>query len=188
MTNEKETKNTPVNLENRDVILNGNVTEESVLKIVERIISINNYDASKDVENRKPIKLIINSYGGSLHDANFLIGVIETSLTPVHTYVYGKAMSAGLYIFASGHKRYTTKLATFMYHDATVGFVNSIEGLKVNIEQGIQLRDRYDNYIASKTKLPKHIMDEYKKLKENWYLTGEEAVGYGLADELIPFR
>ena len=187
MTNEKETKTT-TDFKNRDVILNGNVTEESVLKIVEKIIAINNHDDEVFATNPKPIKLIINSYGGSLHDANFLIGIIETSKTPVHTYVYGKAMSAGLYIFSSGHKRYTTKLATFMYHDVSAGVIGTVETMKYGVQNSVALRDRYDNYIASKTKLPKHVMDEKKKMKEDWYITGEEAVGYGLADELIPFR
>lgn len=43
-------------------------------------------------------------------------------------------------------------------------------------------------YVMQIQKHTKNGMDEYKKLKENWYLTGEDAVGYGLADELIPFR
>ena len=187
MTNEKETKTT-TDFKNRDVILNGNVTEESVLKVVEKIIEINNHDDEVFATNPKPIKLIINSFGGSLHDANFLIGVIETSKTPVHTYVYGKAMSAGLYIFASGHKRFTTELATFMFHDVSAGAIGTVESMKYSVGESIKLRDRYVDYIVSKTNLPKHTMEQKMKFKEDWFLTGEEAVGYGLADELIPFR
>ena len=175
---------------NRYIMLNENVSESSIGKVVEKIIQIINFDQENNIDynDAKPIKLIINSYGGTLHDANMLIGVIESSTTPIHTYCYGKAMSAGLYIFASGHKRFTSPLATFMYHDATVGFTDTVEGLKASIEQSTKLRDRYDNYIVSRTNLPKHIMDEKKKLKEDWYLSGEEAIGYGLADEIIEFR
>ena len=189
MSNENKNQKNEVN---RKIMLNGNVSESYIGSIVEKINEIINIDEQKMSEdsnyNPKPIKLMINSYGGTLHDANMLIGVIESSTTPIHTYCYGKAMSAGLYIFASGHKRFTSPLATFMYHDATVGFTDTVEGLKASIEQSTKLRDRYDNYIVSRTNLPKHIMDEKKKLKEDWYLSGEEAIGYGLADEIIEFR
>lgn len=176
---------------NRNIMLNENVTEVSIGKIVEKILEIITHDEEhkNDVGYKvEPIKLFINSYGGNLYDANLLIGIIETSPTPIYTYCYGKAMSAGLYIFASGHKRFASPLATFMYHDASVGIHDSISGLKYTLESYTKLRDRYDEYIASKTNLPKHIMDEKKKVKEDWYLTGEEAVGYGLADELVSFR
>src|SRR5690606_12507165 len=122
----------------RDFILDGKVGEDTIRKISEAIIDINRYDEEQEVKNsdyvRKPIELIINTYGGSLYDANLMIGVIETSKTPVHTYCHGKAMSAGFYIFASGHKRFATPLATFMYHDGSVGMHDTIHGLKYNLE------------------------------------------------------
>lgn len=189
MSNENKNQKNELN---RRIMLNENVNETSIGKIVEKINEIINVDENRMLEDSsyepKPIRLMINSYGGTIHDANLLIGIIESSPTPIYTYCYGKAMSAGLYIFVAGHRRFTSPLATFMYHDASVGYVNTIEGLKSNIEQSIKLRDRYDDYIVSRTNLPKHIMDEKKKLKEDWYLSGEEALGYGLADEIIEFR
>src|SRR5690606_42039934 len=72
----------------RDFILDGKVGEDTIRKISEAIIDINRYDEEQEVKNsdyvRKPIELIINTYGGSLYDANLMIGVIETSKTPVH--------------------------------------------------------------------------------------------------------
>lgn len=184
--------NTKTSSKKRDFILDGKVSEETIRKITEQIIEINCFDEEQEEKDvnyvRKPINLIINTYGGSLYDANLMIGVIETSKTPVHTYCHGKAMSAGLYIFASGHKRFATILATFMYHDGAVGMHDTIHGLQYNLKHQTELRDRYDNYIVSMTNLPKHIMDEKKRIKEDWYMFAEEALGYGLVDEIIPFR
>jgi ATP-dependent Clp protease, protease subunit len=179
-----EQKNNQTN--KRNFILDGKVDEESIRNIVEKIIDIN----LEDEGNRepKPINIIINTYGGSLYEANLMIGVIETSRTPIHTYCYGKAMSAGFYIFSAGHKRFATPLATFMYHDASVGIHNSIEGLKKDIEWQERLRNQYDAYMLSVTNLPKHIMDYKKERQQDWYLTAEEAFGYGLVDEIISFR
>ena len=195
--NNNTTNNTAVNQnvtvsKKRDFILDGKVGEETIRKISEAIIDINRYDEEQEEKNaqyvRKPINLIINTYGGSLYDANLMIGVIETSVTPVHTYCHGKAMSAGFYIFASGHKRFATPLATFMYHDGSVGMHDTIHGLGYTLEHYTELRDRYDNYMVSVTRLPKHIMDDKKNRKEDWYMFAEEALGYGLVDEIIPFR
>jgi len=189
--NNNNQNNSNVNMK-RDFILDGKVGEETIRKISESIIAINRQDEEKLEKHFdyivKPINLIINTYGGSLYDANMLIGIIETSKTPVHTYCYGKAMSAGFYIFASGHKRFATPLATFMYHDGSVGMHNTIEGLKHDVKHMENLRDNYDNYILSRTMIPKQLMDESKRVKEDLYMFADEAYKYGLVDELIAFR
>lgn len=190
--NVSNTADNMVATKERDFILDGKVCEETIRKISEAIIDINRYDEEQEGKNanyvRKPINLIINTHGGSLYDANLMIGIIETSATPVHTYCHGKAMSAGFYIFSAGHKRFATALATFMYHDASVGMHSTIEGLKVDLEHYTNLRDRYDEYILSRTNIPRRLMDEKKKVKEDLYLFAEEAHDFGLVDEIIPFR
>lgn len=187
---EKDQKSTQNNNnKKRDFILGGTVNEESVHKLVEKIIEINRYDEEqleKDISYiPKPINIYINTYGGVLYDANMLIGVIESSKTPVHTYCSGKAMSAGLYIYVSGHRRFASQLATFMYHDASTGLRDTVEGLKHEVDHFEKLRNRYDEYIISRTKLPKELMDAKKRIKEDLYLFAEEALEYGIVDEII---
>jgi len=180
------------NNKKRDFILDGKVGEDTVRKIVENIIEINRHDEEHIEKDSayvvKPINIIINTYGGSLYDANMLIGVIETSKTPVHTYCFGKAMSAGFYIFSSGHKRFATRLATFMYHDASVGLHNTIEGLYHDLKHLENLRDMYDEYILSRTNIPKRVLDQSKMVKNDLYMFADEAHKYGLVDEILPFR
>ena len=186
--NKKEVKNT----KKRTFILDGEINESTARNILESIIEINDFDEEQKESNSdylpKPIKIIVNTYDGVLYDANLIVSVIESSVTPIYTYCYGKAMSAGFFIFSAGHKRFATPLVTFMYHDASCIFRNTLEGVKTNLESQLKLRDRCDDYILRNTKLPKHIMDETKKLKDDWYLTANEAFGYGLVDELIPLR
>lgn len=176
----------------RDFILDGKVEESTVKEIAQKIIEINRYDEQRKREDEdykvKPINIIVNTYGGSVHDANFLVGVIETSKTPIHTYCFGKAMSAGFLIFVSGHKRFAYPLATFMYHDASIITNGTLKEIKDVVEVNEELIDRCDEYILSVTNLPKHLMDKAKEYKKNWYLTAEEAFHYGVVDELLNFR
>jgi ATP-dependent Clp protease, protease subunit len=176
----------------RDFILDGTINESTSRTIAEKILDINNYDREKELKNdnyvAEPIKIYINSYGGVIYDANFIVGAIENSATPVHTYCHGKAMSAGFLIFISGHHRIASSFATFMYHDASVGMNDTIEALKISLEHYQDLRDLMDEYIIERTNLPRRLMDEHKRVKENLYLFAQEAKVYGIVDEIIPLR
>ena len=99
----------------RNLVLSGEISEESAKKIIQHISDINEDDFGKD--NRTPIQLKINSIGGSMYDGFAIIGAIDSSETPVYTYGYGAIMSMALPILISGHKRFAHPLTTFMYHE-----------------------------------------------------------------------
>jgi len=174
----------------RSIILSNDIDNESVEEIIQFILDVNEYDdeqdsVSKDFE-RKPIKLIINSFGGVIYDGFALIGVIKTSKTPIHTYCYGYAMSMGLPIFASGWKRIASKYATFMYHEALDSHpFEKISILKDNLDESNRLMKQYDTILLSKSTVPQKQLDEVKKSRRDWYFTANEALTYGITDEVI---
>lgn len=173
----------------REFILNEDVKQASVKDIIMGIIDINKHDERESKEDnayvREPITLIVNTYGGSVYDGFALMSVIDTSVTPVYTYLYGKAMSMGFSIFASGHKRFAHPLATLMYHEITTGVHDKIEGIKQSLEQSHVLQETYDNYILSVSNVPLHKMNDAKKFKRDWYLTAQEGFEYNLVDEIL---
>ena len=75
----------------RNLVLSGEISEESAEKIIQHINDINEDDFGKDT--RTPIQLKINSIGGSMYDGFAIIGAIDSSETPVYTYGYGAIMS-----------------------------------------------------------------------------------------------
>lgn len=178
--------------EKREFIINDTVNNASVKDILLGILEINRKDDEKLAENpsyiRKPINLIVNTYGGSVYDGFGLVAVIDASETPVHTYLYGKAMSMGLLIYASGHRRFAHPLGTLMYHQISTGAQGKIEDIKLTVTQSEKLGERYDHYLLSVTNLPKEKIDLAKDRKEELYLTALEAIEYGLVDEIIPSR
>ena len=132
------------------------------------------------------IKLIINSLGGSIYDGFGLIGVIENSKTPIHTYCYGSAMSMALLILVSGHKRFGHRLSTFMYHECLDNPpYDKLTTLKENLEETKRIMKVYDDQLLLKTKLKRKQLDDTKKIKLDWYMSPQEALQYKIIDQII---
>ena len=77
------------------------VSNDTVRPICEWIFG-NNFDTS-DVRPNE-LTLVINSPGGSLHDAFALIDIMKGSQIPIRTIGLGLVASAGLLIFMAGEK------------------------------------------------------------------------------------
>jgi len=145
----------------------------------------NRMDDKKNIpiEKREPIKLYIDSNGGCLTDTLTMIDAIEMSNTPVWTICTGCAYSGGFFTFIAGHKRFAYPHASFLYHEGSTG--NSADAGK--------FRNFADFYMKQLKQLEEITLkytkitpDEYKEhIKDDWWMTSEEAVKYGVADEII---
>ena len=142
----------------------------------------NRYDEDKNIpiEERKPIKVYIDSCGGSLTDAFTIINAIKMSKTPVYTIVVGAAYSAGFFISIAGHKRYAYPLASFLYHEgsATNGgtanqFQNFSEFYKKQLKQ-------LKNHTLECTGISEEFYEEIKR--DDYWMTAEEALELGCID------
>jgi ATP-dependent Clp protease protease subunit len=176
-------------LKDRNLILSAYVNRDTVGPIIKSITDINTEDderASKVVGyERKPIKLIINSFGGSAYDGWGLVGVIEQSKTPVHTICAGEAMSMGLWLVLSGHKRFATKYSTFLYHEVSDFVHDKLEGIKDEVREIERIQKICDDYIVDKTKILRSKLEEVRSKKQDWYISAQEALELGIVDEII---
>ena len=174
----------------RTIILSADVDQDSFYDIISRILYINDYDdeSEETVKDyvRRPIKMIINSYGGTIYDGFGIIGVMENSKTPIHTYCYGSAMSMALLIFVSGHYRYANRLFTFMYHECLdQPIYEKLTTLAENMEESKRIMEMYDKQLLTKSTLRRKQLDDSKKNKIDWYMTPETGQKYGFVDEII---
>lgn len=143
----------------------------------------NKIDENIPVEERQPIKLYIHSPGGYLTSAFAIIDTVKLSKTPVHTIAIGDVYSGGFFIFLAGHLKFTYPHASFLYHEgATTNggdankFRNFAKFYEVQLEQLRQIVLK--NSSITEEEYEKHI-------KDDWWLTAEEAVKYGIADEIL---
>lgn len=135
------------------------------------------------VEERKPIKIFIHSPGGLLTSTFTIIDAIKMSKTPVYTIAMGETYSGGFFTFLAGHKKFAYPHASFLYHEGATAnggdankFRNFAKFYEVQLEQLRQVV--LDNSSISEEEYEKHI-------KDDWWLTAEEAVNYGIADAII---
>lgn len=173
----------------REFFLNTNVKADTLKDIILGINEVNKYDDEQSINKikyvRKPIKLIIDSFGGECYSGMALVNIIDTSTTSVHTYCYGKAMSMGLILFVAGHKRFAHPLATFMQHQLWSGTEDKLTEMIESVEQFIRLQDMLDGFLISKTNIKKSKLLKFRDKKKDWYFSGTEAIEFGVADELI---
>lgn len=174
----------------RTFLLSDEIDNESIGKILWGIIDLIREDDEKDEKEkgyeRKPIKLYINSFGGSVYDMWGLIDVMLSSKTPIHTYCVGSAMSAALNIFLAGTKRFCYKHSTFMYHQMTSyrgwqKYQDIVEG-KDELDA---LNRQLEEFVVERTNLTRAEIDEIREKKKDVYIHSNEAVKYGIVNEVL---
>lgn len=170
-------------LQNRKLYLNCGIDLCSIEDIVKHIIRYNVEDMGIPVEQRKPIKLYITSPGGDVYAGFELVDAIENSKTPVYTINMGYQFSMGFLLGLSGHKRFATKHAKFLWHDGTSGTMNSTAKVRDEMEFQNRNEDRIRQYILDHTKIDPELYDS--KLRVEWYMFAEEAKELGVVDYIV---
>lgn len=170
------------NLDHRVLWLDSEV-DDSFTEFARYIIDWNREDAGIPVAQRKPIKLMILSYGGDLSINNMLINLIEISKTPVWGINMGHADSAGCFIFMSCHKRLAMPNSTFLIHKGSASFDGTYEEVTSHVLEYQRVVDELCEYIMKHSTISESILDE--NIWGEWFITAKEAVSYGFVDKVI---
>jgi ATP-dependent Clp protease protease subunit len=130
-----------------------------------------------------PIKLRINSGGGSLFDGFAAVDAIRTCKTPVHTYIDGGAASAATLMSVVGHKRFMNRHSFMLIHQLSGGMWGKFEEMQDEVRNSQLLMDTIQEIYVKHTKIPKKVLKEL--LKRDLWLDGKQCKEYGLVDEVL---
>ena len=170
----------------RELLLSDRIAQNSVKYAIESIFDINEDDRQKEEVyknwERTPIKLYINSFGGSVYDGLALIDVIKRSKTPVHTICIGSCMSMGLWIWLAGSKRFIGKYSTLMFHDLSACVMDKTEGIKQELKEMQRLQEMLIADITESSLVTEDTLRDYILRKAEWYIPAEEAISLKLAN------
>lgn len=168
---------------NRNLYIMGDINADTGVAVENMIRFYNQIDKQFNIEkeDRIPIKIWINSYGGDLQAALTTCDAINLSETPIYTINQGQAASAAALIFLAGHKRIAFPKSYLMIHEGSIG-VSQIDAHKFQAMS--------DFYKVQRTLLKKIIMeytgmseeDYISHAKDDWWMDVNDAMKYNMID------
>jgi ATP-dependent Clp endopeptidase proteolytic subunit ClpP len=137
-----------------------------------------------------PVELILSTHGGSAADMFSLYDTMRWCReegTPVATTGIGKIMSAGVLLMAAGTKgkRKIGENCRVMLHGVASGHVGQIHNLENELDEAKWTQDRYVKALVKETNMTERYIKKLFDRRQNVYLTAEEAVELGIADEVF---
>ncbi len=180
--NEENKQKAPFNLEEeifnqRELFLFNPVNNDSILKLIKEIKILDN-------ENKKPIKLWINSPGGSTVAGLALINIMKSVKSKIITIINNEACSMASQISVAGDERYIVRNGSWMAHDMRGG-IDGDYSAKVEY-RAKRLKQHY--------KQLEQIYKKYTKLTEKdliiarngeLWLNASQCLKKGIVDKII---
>ena len=140
-------------------------------------------DKGIPVGEREPIKLYIDSGGGSLSDTFTIADAVMMSKTPVITINTGCAYSGGFFVFICGDKRLAYPNSSFMFHEGSVGNAADASKFRNFSEFYLKWLDQLKTIVINHTDMTEEFYKEHQK--DDLWMTPKEALELGVCDEII---
>lgn len=174
----------------------GDVNEERAADIISALLLLGDKKRVEKAKKKLPegeelddITFYLSTYGGSADDMMSIYDMMRLTKKnrDIEVIGMGKIMSAGTLLLAAGTrgKRKIMKNCRVMIHAVSAGSMGTIHNLQNEMEEIQNIQDLYITALCAETLLTKRQLKKMLDQKVNVYLTAEEAVEYGLADEVI---
>ena len=169
-------------LSNRVVFLGTEVTDASANLVIGQLLHLESQDADAD------IKLYINSPGGSVTAGFGIYDTMQYIKPDVSTICVGQAASWSAVLLAAGApgKRLTLPNSRVLIHQPHGGAQGQTTDMEIQLEEMRLARVRIEELLAHHTGQP--IERISTDIERDYIVRGEEAVAYGLVDEVITHR
>ena len=171
-------------LNERIVMLNDAVTNETASLIVAQLLFLEAEDPNKD------INFYINSPGGSVTDAFAILDTMNFIKSDVSTICLGMAASAASLLLVSGAKgkRFALQNSEIMIHQPSIsgGLQGQATDIKIYSDWMQKSKRRLNEIYSLRTGKPIDIIE--KDMERDYHMTAEEAKEYGLIDDILASR
>ena len=130
-----------------------------------------------------PIRLHINSPGGSLLDAFAAVDYIKHCKVPVHSIIDGSAASAGTIMSVVASKRYMYRHSYMLIHQLSSALYGKFEEQVDDFTNSNTFMRAINEIYKQHTKIPSKTLKEI--LKRDTYFDSDTCLKYGLVDEIL---
>lgn len=167
----------------RILVINQDIDECIIEDCIIFILNWNKEDKGLPIENRKPIKIYLNSNGGDSIVAMQLVDVIKMSITPIIIVGLSLVASAAFHIFVAGHDKVCFENTIFLMHDGAITINNSTSKAKDTMKFIDELEARAKKHILDKTTMDEKFYDDHYDVE--LYLYADKAKELGIVDKII---
>ncbi len=169
-------------LKERVVFLVGPVNEVNANLIVAQLLFLESENPDKD------IFFYINSPGGSVSAGLAIYDTMQFVKPDVSTLCVGQAASMGALLLAAGarNKRFCLPNSRVMIHQPMGGFQGQASDVEIHAREILYLKQRLNEILSRHT--GQTIEQIAKDTDRDNFLSGEEAVKYGLVDKVLVSR
>ncbi len=169
-----------IDVPNRRVFLDSDIDGDSIGAAVRGLYLMETESASE------PVEIFISSYGGEIYEALGIYDIIRTIKCPVHTFAYGKCMSAAPLLLALGEPghRWVAPHVSLMHHDWSCELDGRGTALKVDFDQHSRVNQQWVELLAKHSCKDVRWWNTRAKKPHDFYFTADEAIEWGLADNI----
>lgn len=181
-------------MRDRIILLEGEVHDQMATLIVGQLLFLESENSEKD------ITMFINSPGGLVTAGLAIYDTMQFIKPDVATYVMGQAASMGSLLAQAGAagKRYVLPNSRTMIHrvsSGTPGTRGSVhvqelefEDARRTFEESKRINERLTHIYVKHNARGKQYDELYNTMKFDTFLSSDEAVEFGLADQVIDKR
>ncbi len=169
-------------LKDRIVFLGDEVNDVTANLVIAQLLFLEAEDPDKD------IFFYINSPGGSVSAGLAIYDTMQYIKCDVSTICVGMAASMGAFLLAAGAKgkRRALPNSEIMIHQPSGGASGQASDIAIHAEHILKIKNKLNSILAKRTGQP--IERVAADTERDNYMSAEQALEYGLIDEIIPPR
>ncbi len=133
----------------------------------------------------KMIQMYINSPGGQIYSGLAIYDTMKMIPNKISTVAVGVTASFGTVLLAAGTKgqRYALPHATIHMHQPLGGAEGQASDIEIQAKEILRLKARLNQIMADSTGQTLEVIE--RDTDRNFYLEAEQAVEYGLVDQVL---
>ena len=165
---------------NERIIFLGSPVDDTIANlVVAQLLHLESQDPEKD------ISIYINSPGGSIYAGLAIYDTMQFIKPDVSTMCVGIAMSMGSLLLTGGArgKRMALPNSRILIHQPSAGFEGQSTDIEIHMTEILKTRKRIDEIYAHHT--GKTIEEAHKDMERDRFFKADEAVEYGLIDQVL---
>ena len=169
-------------LKDRIIFLGEEVNEQTASLVVAQLLFLESEDPNKDIH------LYINSPGGEVNSGFAIYDTMQYVKPDVSTICVGLAASMGAFLLAGGAKgkRFALPNSEIMIHQPSGGAKGQATEIEIVAENIRKTKHRLNELLAQNTGRP--IEDLERDTDRDNYMSAQEALDYGLIDQIVSRR